>query len=150
MSARVVKVRLNASGTRMIGFVDLPPDDSRVSDLLNDPDEFFIVRGEGSRRTDGGFQAIRKDAISYIEAIEEPTNPPSLRSRGVLQAVTIVLEQPKVVMMGQIFVPEKVQLIRAVNDARRFLNLTNVRFENSPEKYDYLAVAKRQILLLKT
>ncbi len=64
--SHVVKLRVNASGKRVIGFVDLAGEYDRVSYLLSSADPFLLVSPEGRSRADGGGDAaaILKDAVS--------------------------------------------------------------------------------------
>ena len=42
---RIVRVRVSASGKRLIGYVDLPADVSaRFSDVLNGPEAYIVIR----------------------------------------------------------------------------------------------------------
>jgi hypothetical protein len=157
---RFVKVRINATGKRLIGYVDLlaptyPVDrrteHPRISDVLNGPDFFLLIQEEEepSALENDDFRAIPKDALSYVEALDEPENPPALCLEGTLRKVTVELERPAMSLQGELFVPYDCKTSDVLNDPRRFISLRNVQFLDSVERYDYLAVAKRSIVLLK-
>ena len=145
--ARVLRVRVSASEKRLIGYVDLPADvSSRFSDLLNGPEAYLVIRQQASEdltADEGKAQAILKDSIRYIEALEEPTT--ERRSMpGMFYTVTAELKEPTVVVEGELFVAEGRDIMDVVNDPRRFISLRNVRVLDSVEKYAYLAVGKKQ------
>ncbi len=141
---RAVKVRLNASGTRLIGYVQLRPHENRISDRLNDGDAFFVLDTPDS--VEGGAQcvAVFKDAVSYVEALEEPERLHRRRIAGDFHWVTVELIRPKATLMGELFVPRGAAVTDGLNDCRRFINLKNVTFSDSNEQYGFLALGKSQ------
>ncbi len=150
--SRVLKVRVSASGKRLIGYVDLPADVSaRFSDLLNGPEAYIVIRQQTSddlTPDEGKAQAILKDSIRYIEALEEP--PTQKRSLpGTFYAVTAELKEPTVVVEGELFVADGSDIMDVINDPRRFISLRNVRVLDSVEEYTYLAVGKKQAHFLQ-
>ena len=149
---RIVKVRVNASGKRAIGYVDLPAEHQRISDILNGPEDYLMLRQEERPlpSDERGIVAIFNEAISYVEALEEPERSKSLRREGKFHPVTAELKEPAVTIQAELFVPENGTIRAVLNGPRRFINLRNVRFINSIEKYGYLAVGKKQIIHLKT
>ena len=145
--SRILRVRVSASEKRLIGYVDLPADlSARFSDLLNGPEAYLVIRQQGSddlTPDEGKAQAILKDSIRYIEALEEPTT--QKRSMpGMFHTVTAELKEPTVVVEGELFVADGSDVMDVVNDPRRFISLRNVRVLDSVEKYGYLAVGKKQ------
>ena len=145
--SRILRIRVSASEKRLIGYVDLPADVSaRFSDLLNGPEAYLVIRQQGSddlTPEEGKSQAILKDSIRYIEALEEP--PTQKRSMpGMFHTVTAELKEPTVVVEGELFVADGSDVMDVVNDPRRFISLRNVRVLDSVEKYSYLAVGKKQ------
>lgn len=140
---RSVKVRVNALGTRVIGTIDVPPPHFRVSDYLNSHDDFLVVRQEGAENL------IAKDAISYLEALEEGEDAGSRPSSGGFHPVTIVLREHIGTLNGEMFIPEGLNLPAALNRARRFIKVRNVSFTDSREKYDFLAVSKQEIVMIR-
>lgn len=157
---RFVKVRINASGKRIIGYVDLlaatypvnrRPEHPRISDVLNGPDFFLLIQEDErpSALEDDDFLAIPKDALSYVEALDEPENPPSLCLEGTHRTVNVELEEPSMSLRGELFVPYDCKASDMLNDTRRFLSLRDVRFIDSVERYNYVAVAKRSIVVLR-
>ena len=150
---RVVKirVRMNVSGKRIIGYVDLPAAYDRTSDMLSGPDLFILVRPEknlAAVKADS-FHIIQKEAISYVEALEEPKHSETSLLQGRFQPVIAELKEPTVHIKAEIFVPQGSSVLSVLNDKRSFINLCKVRFENSVEQYHYLGVGKKQIILLK-
>ena len=144
---RMVKVRLNASGTRLIGYVELLPHENRISDRLNDSDSFFLLETPGSTDVAAQCLAVFKNAVSYVEALEEPGRLHQRVDVGGFRWVTVELIRPKTTLMGQLFVPKGAQPTDGLNDPRRFINLKNVTFDNSSENYGYLALGKNQCRL---
>ncbi len=141
---KVVKVRLNVSGQRLIGWVPLPPGEfSRFSDVLNGSEPYILIRDQEAppEPGKGQSQAILKDSISYVEALAEPGFQ-RLTPQGEFQAITLRLKEPAVTLEGELFVPQPGTVMDVFNDARRFLNLRNVEFRDSVEFYGFLAVGK--------
>ena len=148
---QIVRVRVNVSGFRLIGFVSLPPGEfSRFSDVLNGAEPYFLIRDQEEPPEPGGgaSRALLKDSITYVEALAEPGF--ERRSpQGTFEAVTVSLKKPAVTLSGELFVPQHVTAIDVFNDGRRFINLRNVGFCDSAEAYDFLAVGKAQAYLIK-
>ena len=150
--SRILRVRVSASEKRLIGYVDLPADlSARFSDLLNGPEAYLVIRQKASDDAtpdEGKAQAILKDSIRYIEALEEPTT--QKRSLpGMFHTVTAELKEPTVVVEGELFVADGSDIMDVINDPRRFISLRNVRVLDSVEKYLYLAVGKKQAHFLQ-
>ena len=148
---QIVRIRVNVSGIRLIGFVSLPPGEfSRFSDVLNSAEPYILIRGEDEPREPGehSSRAVLKDSITYVEALAEPGF--KRRSlQGAFQAVTVSLKKPATTLSGELFVSQDMTAIDVVNDGRRFINLRNVRFRDSVEAYDFLAVGKPQAHLIE-
>ena len=134
--SRFVKVRVNASGRRIIGIIVVPPPHFRVSDYLNSHDDFLLVKQE-------------KAAISYLEALEEGEDSGSRPKSGAFHPVTITMKNHAGTIEGELFIPEGDSLVGTLNRIRRFVNLRKVEFVNSPERYDFLAVCKEGIILVQ-
>jgi len=148
----IVKLRINASGKRVIGFVNLAETYDRVSDLLSSADPFLLVSPERKSLAEGGDDAVAilKDAASYVEALEEQRSSAlSAPAAGAFQEVQLELAVPRAVLRANIFVPEGRTLADVLNDERRFLSLRNVEVQGSVETYRYLAVGKRQIVVVE-
>lgn len=150
--SRILRVRVSASEKRLIGYVDLPADlSARFSDLLNGPEAYIVIRqkaSDDSTPDEGKAQAILKDSIRYIEALEEPT----VQKRalpGMFHTVTAELKEPTVVIEGELFVADGSDIMDVINDPRRFISLRNVRVLDSVETYLYLAVGKKQAHFLQ-
>ena len=58
--------------------------------------------------------------------------------------MTLSLSDTAVTLVGELFVPQAGTVIDVCNDARRFINLRNVRFRDSVEAYGLLTVGKAQ------
>jgi hypothetical protein len=64
---KIVRVRLNVSGKRLIGYVPLPPGEfSRFSDVLNSAEPYILIRDQeqAPEPGQGTSRAILKDSIS--------------------------------------------------------------------------------------
>ena len=148
---RVVKVRVNASGKRVIGYVDLSDQYNRISDILNGPETSFLVHLEEtpSDLKNNNYYIIQKDAISYVEALEEPQKQDYLRQEGSFQPVTVELIEPNVQMQAELFVLQEKNVFESLNDSRPFINLRHAHFVDSFEEYKFLAVGKKQVILVK-
>jgi hypothetical protein len=151
---RVVKVRINASGRRLIGCIELPEGYERISDVLNSPDPCLLLTPHeplAAERGEDGSQVIFKDAVTYLEAVEEPRPPSSPHPAGEFRPVVAELREPEAQqVIAEIFVPEGQTLLQILSDARPFINLRNVHFTNFVERYAFLAISKRQLILVKT
>ncbi|HXV62761.1 MAG TPA: hypothetical protein VEK15_18830 [Vicinamibacteria bacterium] len=152
---KIVKLRINASGKRIIGFVDLFAKDAgtthpRISDILNNVEPFLLIReAEDSAGEERGFQAIPKDSLSYVEALDEPENPAWLCKAGDRRRITVELREPSATVKGDILVPTGSKLSEVLNDSRRFINVLSAEFVDSVERYRYLAVNKSHVVALK-
>ncbi len=146
-----IRVRMNVSGKRIIGYVDLPAAYDRTSDMLSGPDLFILVRPERnlSELKADSSHLIQKEAISYVEALEEPKHSETSLLQGRFQPVIAELKEPTVHIKAEIFVPQGSSVLSVLNDKRSFINLCKVHFENSVEQYNYLGVGKKQIIQLK-
>lgn len=140
---RKVRVRVNALGTRLIGAISVPPPHFRVSDYLNSHEEFLLVDQDGIEIL------VAKDAISYLEALEEGSDKGSRPSKGDFQPVTAVLRERIGTLAGEIFIPDGSTLQAALNRSRRFIKLRNVRFVNLPEHYNFLAIGKNALVSIR-
>jgi hypothetical protein len=140
---KFVKVRVNASGRRIIGIVVIPPPHFRVSDYLNSHDDFLLVKQE---KID---MVLEKAAISYLEALEEGEDTGSRPKSGSFHTVTITMKNHAGTIKGELFIAEGDTLVGTLNKIRRFVNLRKVEFISSPERYDFLAVGKQGIILVQ-
>ena len=143
MEAKFIKVRVNASGKRIIGIVSIPPPHFRISDYLNSHDDFLRIKQEKAEIV------VAKDAISYLEALEEGADAGSRPRSGQFHRVTVTLKNQAGTLSGEIFVPEGSTLKVALNKVRRFVNFREVKFVSSPEHYSFLAVGKQEIIMLQ-
>jgi hypothetical protein len=141
---RVVKIRVNASGRRIIGFVRLPPETYRISDVLNGPDPYLSLEDEEDPRSHAAVTAILKDCVSYVEAVEEPETPARLRRQGTFRLIVVELREPPAAVAGELFLPGSKSALEVLNDSRLFINLRNAQFLKSHERYTYVAIAKKQ------
>jgi len=140
---KFIKVRVNASGKRIIGILAIPPPHFRVSDYLNSHDDFIRVKQEKSEII------IAKDAISYLEALQEGEDTGSRPRSGDFHTVTVTLKNHAGTLEGEVFVPQESTLQASLNKLRRFVNLRDVHFVNSPERYGFLAVGKQEIIMIQ-
>lgn len=148
---RVVRVRINVSGERLIGHVNLEDRlATRLSDVLNDAAPYLSVLpvtdtpGEGAGET----MAIRKSAISYIEALEEPHSE-GIVPLGSFRLVTVEFSPRVNRLRGELFVAANASVMDVLQDGRPFLKLRRVHILDSVEAYDFLAVGKRQARLIR-
>ena len=142
--SKAVKVRIDASGRRLVGYVDLAVGEDRISDRLNNTDPFLFVRSDETSGDMERHWAIHKDAVSYVVALEEPSRPGALRNRGKFHRVTIELIRPATTVLAELFVPHGSTAEAVLNDSQRFINLRNVSLGDGPEVYQYLALARNQ------
>ena len=154
-----MKVRLDASGRRVVGYVELAAGEDRISDRLNNADPFLFVRSDEPSGDMGRQWAIHKDTVSYVIALEEPLRPDSLRKqrhrsfrlspptpviKGKFHRVTIELIQPATVVIAELFVPYGSTAEAILNDSQRFINLRNASFGDDPEIFEYLALGRHR------
>ena len=146
---KIVRVRLNVSGKRLIGYVPLPPGEfSRFSDVLNGAAPYILIRDQAVPEPGtGASRAILKNSISYVEALAEPDFQRQ-SPQGAFQPIALSLTEPTVTIEGELFVPQSGTVMDVLNDARRFINLRNVNFRDSVEAYGFLAVGKAQAHLI--
>jgi hypothetical protein len=151
-TVRLVKVRINASGKRLVGCLRPPAHTGRTSDLLNGPEPFLeVLPDEYARPGDGNSShAVAKHSITYVEALEEPKRSSLKPEGGEFRSVVAELREPETQMIAEVFVPEGQTVMSVLNDPRPFISLRNVHFNNFVERYDFLAVAKRQLILVKS
>lgn len=147
----IVKVRINASGKRLIGCVELPPGMERVSDLLNSPSHCLLLSTAGmippGKKPEN--QIVFKHAITYLEAIEEPKFHTSSHHGGsFMPVVGELLEQSAQQIIAEIFIPFGMTLYEVMNDPRNFICLRNVHFSNFVERYPFLAVGKKHLIVV--
>lgn len=140
---KFVKVRVNASGRRIIGIVVYDTLYARFSDFLNSIDPFLVLKQEH------GVLAVQKDAISYLESLEEQGTSRHAPTPGEFRRVELELHEHEGSLAGEIFFPEGTTLVDVLNDERRFLSLREISFSHSVERYHYLAVAKKAVVVLK-
>jgi hypothetical protein len=140
---RKVRVRANALGTRLTGTISVPPPHFRVSDYINSHEDFLMVDQEGIEIL------VAKDAISYLEALEEGIDKGSRPSKGGFQPVTAVLRERIGTLEGEMFIADGATLQAALNRSRRFIKLRNVRFVNLPEQYEFLAIGKNALVSIR-
>jgi hypothetical protein len=143
METKFIKVRVNASGKRLIGIISIPPPHFRVSDYLNSHDDFLRIKQEKTE------MVVAKDAISYLEALEEGEDAGSRPRSGQFHKVTVTLKHQAGTLRGEFFVPENSTLKASLNKIRRFVNLREVKFVSSPEHYGFLAVGKQEIIMIQ-
>lgn len=139
----IVKVRINAAGKRTIGWVQLPQDVHRVSDVLNGLQSFLELQDEFAPETR---EMIAKEAVSYVEAVEEPPLSERHKQHGTFHPVVVELAAPEVTLEAELFVADHRTPANVLNDTRPFINLRNVKFRGSDEHYGFLAVGKKQII----
>ena len=142
--SRIVKVRVDASGRRWVGYVELAVGNDRISDDLNNAAPFLFGRSDEPSGDIGEQWAVHKDAVSYVVALEEPARPASLRSRGKFHRVTVELVQPATTLVAELFVPSGSTAKAVLNASPRFINLRNVSFSDDPQVFEYLALGRNQ------
>ncbi|MEM1245861.1 MAG: hypothetical protein AAGA81_16240 [Acidobacteriota bacterium] len=146
-SLRVVKLRVNAAGSRRIGDIHLRSQQNRASDLLNEPTEFLSLHDEVSADGSCSESLLRKFAIAYVEIVNEPSKRSGAGTiAGSFRLVAVHLARPELTLDGELFVPEGFAVEAVLNDDRPFLNLRNVSIRGTNEAYSYLAVGKGQLV----
>lgn len=149
----VVRVRINAWGKPILGIIELPSGVERISDLLNSPAPCVrVFQGEpGTGRNTQGEQVIFKSAINYLEAIEEPKLHTVAFSGGKFIPIIGELKGPDPKqLIAEMFVPYEETLFDVLNDPRQFVSMRNVHFPNFIERYDFLAVNKKTLVLVRS
>jgi len=150
IATRTVRVRVNAAGERVVGEYDLPPDPSyRFSDVLNEPRAFFKIHRllSATGMQTGESLAIRKDAVCYIEALEEPTTP-QRAFEGDFHRVTMTFCNGTEALEGEVFTPASSDVMDILNDPRPFISVRHVCFVDSKVTHAFLAVGKKQVGML--
>lgn len=148
----MVKVRINASGKRVIGSVVLPEGFERISDVLNDQSNWLEVLpvDAGISKKVQGSQVMVKEAITYVEAIEEPRQHTSALHCGRFVPVVVEMKEPAPQqLVAELFVPYDETLFDVLSDGRKFVCMRNVHFPNFVERYPFLAVNKKALILVK-
>jgi len=148
-SYKQVRVRINLSGSRYVGYVRVYPPKTRVSDVLNEEDSFMTLFDVDSVDpiTEGAQLVIHKNRVSYIQAIEEFTRKYNAKAHpGSFVEVKIRLYNADI--GGTVFLPEKLMKLNrssilGVNP--HFLNVKDVSIIGTNERYNFLAVSKNQI-----
>lgn len=145
-SLRVVKLRVNAAGSRRIGDIHLRSQQNRASDLLNEPTEFLSLHDEVSSDGSCSESLLRKSALAYVEIVNEPSKSSNGAIEGSFRLVAVHLARPELTLDGELFVPAGFAVEAVLNDDRPFLNLRNVSIRGTNEAYSYLAVGKGQLV----
>ncbi len=148
-SYKQVRVRVNLSGSRYVGYVRVYPPKTRVSDVLNEEDSFMSLFDVDSVDpiTEGSQLVVHKRRVSYIQAIEEFTRKYNTKVHaGGFVEVKIRLDD--FVIGGTVFLPEGLMksdrsALLGVNP--HFLNVKGVSVIGTNERYNFLAVSKNQI-----
>ena len=139
-SLRVVRLRVNAAGSRRIGEIRLRSQQNRASDLLNEAVDFMTLHNEVSSEGANSESLLRKSSVSYIEIVNEPLKVSKVVPDGAFRLVAVHLAKPEIVLDGELFVPRGFAPEAVLNDNRPFLNLRKVAIRDSNEAYSYLAV----------
>ena len=148
-SYKQVRVRINLSGSRYVGFVHVYPPKTRVSDVLNEEDPFMTLFEVDSVDpvTEGSQLVIHKNRVSYIQAIEEFVRKYNAKVHpGSFIETKIRLDN--YVIGGSVFLPDELKArdrseLLKVNPY--FLNVKDVSIIGTNERYNFLAVSKNQI-----
>jgi len=147
-----VRVRINASGKRLICSLKLPPETERVSDLLNAPApclQIYPATPSITHKTTED-QVLFKDSITYVETLEEPKSHTSILHCGQFVPVVGELREPELQqILAEIYIPYDFTLFDVLNDSRMFVSMRNVHFTNFMERYPFLAINKRAIISIK-
>ncbi len=151
-SSKRVKVRINATGSRYVGYVHVLPPKTRISDVLNDEGDFITLVDVDSVDpvAKEAQLIINKKQISYIQTLEEFSRNYTGIHTGSFVGVKI--RTIDAAIEGEIFLPthlmnqERAALLTL---HRFFLNVKNAAVIGSREKYAFLAVAKAQIRSLE-
>jgi hypothetical protein len=145
---RRVRVRVNFSGRRYVGFVTIPEGVVRVSDVLNDGSHFLhLVEAQTRDGAPAGALALNKGSITFIQALEEPTPViPALRRKGEFVPVEVSMSPEQSTIRGRIFVPDGATAAEVLDDKRNFLSLRDVEVVATRERFPYLALSKAQVV----
>lgn len=148
----LVKVMVNAYGRKLIGSVPLPDGVERVSDVLNNQDQCILMVGAEPHLAgrSNGDQIIFKDSITYLESLDEPKPHTSSGHGGTFLPVVGELRghDPQQIV-AEIFLPYGLTLFDVLNEPRQFVSMRNVHFVNFLERYPFLAINKRQLILVR-
>lgn len=148
-TGKSVRVRVNFTGKRFIGEVNLPTPESRITDILNDPSRFLYlanVQAMGSEGV-GGTMALNKGGITFLQIIQEPGAPPiTSEGQGYELHVEIVMTGMDNAVRGHIKIPMGTEATDIISDkGQDFLFLHGVEVVGTSETYPLLALSKRQI-----
>jgi hypothetical protein len=150
-AAKRVRVRVNFSGKRYVGVVTVPDGITRVSDVLNDGRHFLhLEEAQTMEGPPAGGLVLNKDAITFIQALEEPVPTiPALRRRGGFAVVEVIMRHLEMEIRGKIFVPEGATAAEVLNDERDFLSLSDVHVVGTRERFPFLAISKPQVVAVE-
>jgi len=147
-SEKSVKVRINVSGSRYVGYVRVLPPKTRISDVLNE-DKPFMTLWEVDSVDPVSKDAkllINKKQVSYVQALEEfKRNYTGIHS-GTF--VDVKIRAIDYLIAGKIFLPthllntDRAELLTLTPF---FLNVKDASVTGTHERYTFMAVSKNQI-----
>lgn len=147
-----IHVSINASGKRIVGSIELPVGFNRLSDLLNAPDPAICVTAIEQELTQKRLpvQVIFKESITFVEAMDEPRHTPPAPPTGLFAPIVgELIGSEGAQLLAELYVPEGMTLFEVLNDPKWFVIMRNVHFSNFMEKYTFLAVNKKALILVK-
>jgi hypothetical protein len=147
-----VKVHMNLSRTRYIGYVHVYPPKTRVSDVLNEGHAFMTLSDVDAIESvaKGSSLLVNKMLISFVQVIEEFKRQYLKVHSGDFMPVKIRMVDYQV--EGELFIPSHLRgMDRAalVNRSPHFLNVRNCTVIGTREKYNFVAVSTHQIRSLE-
>jgi hypothetical protein len=147
-----VKVHMNLSRTRYVGYVHVYPPKTRVSDVLNEGHIFMTLSDVDAIESvaKGASLVVNKILVSYVQVVEE-------FKRHYLKVHSGEFVQVKIRMVdyqieGELFIPSHMRgMDRAalLNRSPHFLNVRNCTVIGTRERYDFVAVSAHQIRSLE-
>ncbi|HUJ79230.1 MAG TPA: hypothetical protein VLY45_02815 [Nitrospiria bacterium] len=152
MTNKKVKVRVNLSGSRYVGYVSVYAPTLRVSDVLNDAKQFMTLSEVDSIDPVAKdiSLVVNKSLIVYVQVIEEPKWTSHGGHTGDFIRVKIRTRGHHI--EGDIYVAtDMVAEDRAelLNRTPHFLNVRNAEIIGTKERYDFLAISTGQIRSLE-
>jgi len=147
-----VKVRINLSGARYVGYVRVDLPKVRMSDVLNEEHRFMTLSDVDSIDpvAKGASLVVNKSLIVYVQVIEEPKWISQGEHRGEFRSAKIRTRDHQI--EGGIFLPAHMMaedLAVLFNRTPHFLNVRNAEIIGTKERYDFLAVSTGQIRSLE-
>lgn len=143
-----VKIHMNLSKSRYVGYVHLYPPKTRVSDVLNEGHIFMTLSDVDAIESvaKGSSLLVNKVLVSYVQIIEDYQRTYLKVHSGDFVRVKIRMVDYQI--EGEVFIPTHMRgtdRAALLNRTPHFLNVRKGVVMGTRERYDFVAVSTHQI-----